>query len=106
LRVYDIKDSLQPVESGWFIPPDPVANAGPLPKDVVTQTEGVLVDTRGDIYITDKNSGMRPPESLGQVKMPRCASTMVQSKIGTRLGGSGASSQSKIPAPCRSYPNV
>jgi len=32
LRVYDIKDPIQPVESGWFIPPDPTANSGPLPK--------------------------------------------------------------------------
>ena len=58
LRVYDIKDPIQPVESGWFIPPDPTANSGPLPKDVVAQTEDVLVDTRGYIYITDKNWGM------------------------------------------------
>lgn len=41
-----------------FIPPDPTANSGPLPKDVVAQTEDVLVDTRGYIYITDKNWGM------------------------------------------------
>ena len=46
------------MESGWFIPPDPTANSGPLPKDVVAQTEDVLVDTRGYIYITDKNWGM------------------------------------------------
>jgi hypothetical protein len=58
LRVYDIKDPIQPVETGWFVPPDPAANAGPLPKDVVTQTEDVLVDTRGYIYVTDKNWGM------------------------------------------------
>ena len=58
LRVFDIKDPLQPVETGWFIPPDPAANAGPLPKDVVTQTEDVLVDTRGYIYVTDKNWGL------------------------------------------------
>ena len=58
LRVYDIKDPIQPVESGWFIPPDPTANSGPLPKDAVAQTEDVLVDTRGYIYITDKNWGM------------------------------------------------
>ena len=31
---------------------------GPLPNDVVAQTEDVLVDTRGYIYITDKNWGM------------------------------------------------
>ena len=58
LRVYDIKDPITPVETGWFIPPNPVSNAGPLPKDVVTQTEDVLVDTRGNIYLTDKNWGL------------------------------------------------
>jgi len=58
LRVYNIKDPIQPVESGWFVPPDPVSNAGPLPRDVVTQTEDVLVDTRGYIYVTDKNWGL------------------------------------------------
>jgi hypothetical protein len=58
LRVYEIKDPFSPVETGWFIPPDPAANAGPLPKDVVTQTEDVLVDTRGYVYLTDKNWGL------------------------------------------------
>ena len=29
LRVYNIKDPLLPVETGWFIPPDPPSNAGP-----------------------------------------------------------------------------
>jgi len=58
LRVYDTKDPIQPVESGWFIPPDPTSNAGPLPRDRVTQSEDVLVDTRGYIYLTDKNWGL------------------------------------------------
>jgi hypothetical protein len=58
LRVYNIKDPVQPVESGWFVPPDPEKNAGPLPKDLVTQTEDVLVDTRGYVYVTDKNWGV------------------------------------------------
>ncbi len=58
LRVFDIKDPIAPVETGWFIPPQPSKNAGPLPKDVVTQTEDVLVDTRGYIYVTDKNWGL------------------------------------------------
>jgi len=58
LRVFNIKDPIQPTESGWFVPPDPAANAGPLPRDVVTQTEDVLVDTRGYIYVTDKNWGL------------------------------------------------
>jgi hypothetical protein len=46
------------VESGWFIPPNSTVNSGPLPKDVVAQTEDVLVDTRGFIYITDKDWDM------------------------------------------------
>ncbi len=58
LRVYDIKDPLLPLESGWFIPPNPEKNVGPLPKDVVNQTEDVLVDTRGYVYVTDKNWGL------------------------------------------------
>ena len=58
LRVFDIKDPVMPVETGWFIPPQPARNAGPLPKDVVNQTEDVLVDTRGYVYITDKNWGL------------------------------------------------
>jgi hypothetical protein len=58
LRVYDIKDPLLPVESGWFIPPQPSERAGPLPRDLVTQTEDVLVDSRGYIYVTDKQWGL------------------------------------------------
>ena len=58
LRVYDIKDPLLPVETGWFIPPQPSEQAGPLPRDLVTQTEDVLVDTRGYIYVTDKQWGL------------------------------------------------
>ena len=48
---------VQPVETGRFVPPDPEKNAGPLPKDLVTQTEDVLVDTRGYVYVTAKNWG-------------------------------------------------
>ena len=55
------------MESGWLIPPDPTANAGPLPKDVVAQTEDVLVDRRGHIYIIDKNWGMRVLRYLGPI---------------------------------------
>jgi hypothetical protein len=58
LRVYNIKDPLLPVESGWFIPPQPSERAGALPRDLVTQTEDVLVDTRGYIYVTDKQWGL------------------------------------------------
>ena len=58
LRVYDIKDPHLPQETGWFIPPDPVKRYGPLPKKLVSQVEDVLVDTRGVIYIDDKNWGL------------------------------------------------
>jgi hypothetical protein len=58
LRVYNIKDPLLPVETGWFIPPQPSERVGPLPRDLVTQTEDVLVDTRGYIYVTDKQWGL------------------------------------------------
>jgi hypothetical protein len=59
LRVFDIADPVQPVETGWFIPPQPARNLGPQPPhDVVTQTEDVLVDTRGYIYVDDKNWGL------------------------------------------------
>jgi hypothetical protein len=59
LRIFDIKDPRLPKEVGWFIPPTPTKRYGPLPYDkLVSQTEDVLVDTRGDIYITDKNWGL------------------------------------------------
>jgi hypothetical protein len=58
LRVIDIKDPRLPVETGWFIPPNPTVNVGAKPKDVVAQTEDVLVDTRGYVYVTDKNWGL------------------------------------------------
>ncbi len=59
LRVFDIKDPVQPVESGWFLPPQPTKRAGPQPpNDLASQTEDVLVDTRGNIYIDDKHWGL------------------------------------------------
>ena len=59
LRIYDIKDPRQPVETGWFIPPQPTRRLGPQPMTkLVNQTEDVLVDTRGVIYITDKQWGV------------------------------------------------
>jgi hypothetical protein len=59
LRVSNIKDPVQPAESGWLVPPDPdKKNAGPLPKDLVTHTEDVLGDTRGYVYVTDRTWGV------------------------------------------------
>lgn len=59
VRVFDIKDPRQPSETGWFIPPTPTERFGPIPQGkLVTQTEDVLADTRGNIYITDKQWGL------------------------------------------------
>ena len=58
LRIVDISDSLLPREVGYFIPPDPERRIGLLPKTLVTQSEDVLVDARGYIYVTDKNHGL------------------------------------------------
>jgi hypothetical protein len=59
LRIFDIEDPRLPTEAGYFIPPTPTKRIGPLPiGKLVNQTEDVLVDTRGNIYITDKQWGL------------------------------------------------
>ena len=59
LRIYDIADPRLPKEVGWFIPPTPTLRRMPAPYDkLVSQTEDVLVDTRGNIYITNKQWGL------------------------------------------------
>ena len=59
LRIYDISDARQPREVGYFIPPPPVHRYGPQPMGaLVSQTEDVLVDSRGYIYVDDKNEGL------------------------------------------------
>jgi hypothetical protein len=59
LRVYDIADPRAPVEVGSFVPADPRRRFGPLPASaLVSQSEDVLVDRRGIIYVSDKNQGI------------------------------------------------
>jgi hypothetical protein len=58
LRVYDIRDARMPKEIAYFIPPDPQTRIGPKPSRLVAQTEDVLVDRRGFIYISQKNQGL------------------------------------------------
>ena len=58
LRIYDIADATQPREVAFFLPPDPQERRGMLPTKLVTQSEDVVVDARGYIYISDKNHGI------------------------------------------------
>ena len=58
LRVYDIRDARMPKEIAYFIPPDPKRRIGTKPSKLVGQTEDVVVDRRGCIYISDKNQGI------------------------------------------------
>ena len=58
LRIYDIRDARTPKEIAYFIPPDPKTRIGTKPSKLVAQTEDVLVDRRGFIYISNKNQGV------------------------------------------------
>ena len=58
LRVFDIRDARQPKEIGYFVPADPTTRIGTKPNRLVAQSEDVLVDRRGFIYLSDKTHGI------------------------------------------------
>lgn len=59
LRIYDITDVFLPREIGYFIPEDPTKRLGLLPrKGLVAQSEDLIVDSRGYIYMSHKNQGI------------------------------------------------
>ena len=58
LRVYDIRDARQPKEIAYFVPADPLVRIGSKPSQLVAQSEDVLVDRRGFIYLSDKTHGI------------------------------------------------
>ena len=58
LRIVDISNPRLPVEVGYFIPPNPTERIGTLPQNFKLQSEDVLVDSRGYIYLTQKNQGL------------------------------------------------
>lgn len=58
LQIYDVADPRHPHLVGYFIADDPTERRGPLPTTLVHQAEDVIVDRRGVIYLSEKNSGI------------------------------------------------
>lgn len=58
LQIYDISDPWEPTNVGYYIPDEPLTRRGPKPSDLVVQVEDVLVDRRGFIFISEKNTGI------------------------------------------------
>ena len=67
LRIFDISDPVMPREVGYFVPPVPRQRRGIFPKTMTPQSEDLIVDARGNIYISDKNHGVyivRPSDEI------------------------------------------
>jgi hypothetical protein len=58
LQIFDISDPSYPRIAGYWIPDDPPSRRGPHPSVLVAQVEDVIVDRRGYIYMSEKNSGI------------------------------------------------
>ena len=58
LRAFDISDPYVPKEAGFFLADDPLFRNGPKPISLTTSAEDVLIDSRGYIYLSDKNHGV------------------------------------------------
>lgn len=58
LRLIDIASLTAPREVGYFISPVPRRRYGRFPQILAPQSEDVLVDKRGYIYVTDNNQGI------------------------------------------------
>ena len=59
LRVYDVSDPYYIKEIAYFIPPNPPHETHPfLPGPVMAVTEDIVVDDRGNIFITTNGDGM------------------------------------------------
>ena len=59
LRAFDISDPYVPVETGFFLPADPLKRTGVQPiKSLTTSSEDIIADSRGYIYMSDKNHGI------------------------------------------------
>lgn len=59
LRIYDVANPRLPRAIGYFLPPEPTTRYGSMPEgELVLQSEDVVVDRRGNIYLSDKNQGI------------------------------------------------
>ncbi len=59
LRIYNVANPRLPREVGFFLPPEPTKRYGRFPEGrLVLQSEDVVVDRRGYIYVSDKNQGV------------------------------------------------